>query len=95
MPAALLLVTPDMHRVHHSTDNTEANSNFGFNLPWYGTACSAPIARNPRLPQESMKIGVDRPDRRSALREPERHAGDSLRQFRRWLCHRPRPRGKP
>jgi sterol desaturase/sphingolipid hydroxylase (fatty acid hydroxylase superfamily) len=27
-----VLVTPDMHRVHHSTDNAEANSNFGFNL---------------------------------------------------------------
>jgi sterol desaturase/sphingolipid hydroxylase (fatty acid hydroxylase superfamily) len=53
----LLLVTPDMHRVHHSTDVAEANSNFGFNLSvWdrlFGTY--RPAAR---LPQESMDIGV-------------------------------------
>jgi sterol desaturase/sphingolipid hydroxylase (fatty acid hydroxylase superfamily) len=29
------LVTPDMHRVHHSTIARETNSNFGFNLPWW------------------------------------------------------------
>jgi sterol desaturase/sphingolipid hydroxylase (fatty acid hydroxylase superfamily) len=29
-----LLVTPDMHRVHHSVITHERNSNFGFNLPW-------------------------------------------------------------
>lgn len=29
------LVTPDMHRVHHSTRPSEAHSNFGFNLPWW------------------------------------------------------------
>ena len=31
----LLTVTPDMHRVHHSTDRAEANSNYGFFLPWW------------------------------------------------------------
>lgn len=31
----LLIVTPDMHRVHHSTDMREANMNFGFNFPWW------------------------------------------------------------
>jgi len=30
-----VLVTPDMHRVHHSADPLETNSNFGFNLPWW------------------------------------------------------------
>ena len=41
MPAAvdrivrLLVVTPDMHRVHHSIVRTETNSNFGFNFPWW------------------------------------------------------------
>ena len=52
-----LLVTPDMHRVHHSTEVAETNSNFGFNLPWwdrlFGTYRAAA-----RLPQESMAIGV-------------------------------------
>src|SRR2546422_8111962 len=31
----LFVVTPDMHRVHHSIVNRETNSNFGFNLPWW------------------------------------------------------------
>ncbi len=30
-----LVVTPDMHRVHHSVVVRETNSNFGFNLPWW------------------------------------------------------------
>jgi len=30
-----IVVTPDMHRVHHSAIKREANSNFGFNLPWW------------------------------------------------------------
>jgi sterol desaturase/sphingolipid hydroxylase (fatty acid hydroxylase superfamily) len=30
-----LVVTPDMHRVHHSHHAKETNSNFGFNLPWW------------------------------------------------------------
>jgi sterol desaturase/sphingolipid hydroxylase (fatty acid hydroxylase superfamily) len=29
------VVTPDMHRVHHSVIIKELNSNFGFNLPWW------------------------------------------------------------
>lgn len=28
-----LVVTPDMHRVHHSIIHTETNSNYGFNFP--------------------------------------------------------------
>ncbi|GLI37764.1 sterol desaturase family protein [Geobacter hydrogenophilus] len=31
----LVVVTPDMHRVHHSVILRETNSNFGFNLPWW------------------------------------------------------------
>ncbi len=30
-----IIVTPDMHRVHHSVFPPETNSNFGFNLPWW------------------------------------------------------------
>ena len=29
------IVTPDMHRVHHSITKHETDSNFGFNLPWW------------------------------------------------------------
>lgn len=43
-----VLVTPDMHRVHHSTIRREANSNYGFNLPWWdyllGTYRNQPAA---------------------------------------------------
>jgi sterol desaturase/sphingolipid hydroxylase (fatty acid hydroxylase superfamily) len=43
-----LIVTPDMHRVHHSVLVRETNSNFGFNLPWwdrlFGTYRAQPAA---------------------------------------------------
>ncbi len=42
----LLIVTPDMHRVHHSVERRETNSNYGFNFPWwdriFGTYCAQP-----------------------------------------------------
>jgi sterol desaturase/sphingolipid hydroxylase (fatty acid hydroxylase superfamily) len=31
----LFVVTPDMHRVHHSVIIKETNSNYGFNFPWW------------------------------------------------------------
>jgi len=43
-----LVVTPDMHRVHHSIERRETDSNFGFNLPWwdrlFGTYRPVPAA---------------------------------------------------
>jgi sterol desaturase/sphingolipid hydroxylase (fatty acid hydroxylase superfamily) len=52
------VVTPDMHRIHHSTDPRETNSNYGFNLPWwdrlFGTYCVEPA-----LGQLGMKIGLE------------------------------------
>ena len=54
----LLVVTPDMHRVHHSVVHNETNSNFGFNVPWwdrlFGTYRAQPAAGH-----EAMTIGVD------------------------------------
>ena len=54
----LVVVTPDMHRVHHSTFADEANSNFGFNLPWwdrlFGTYRAQPMAGH-----LAMTIGLD------------------------------------
>jgi sterol desaturase/sphingolipid hydroxylase (fatty acid hydroxylase superfamily) len=53
-----LVVTPDMHRVHHSVVVRETNSNFGFNLPWwdrlFGTYRDQPAAGH-----ERMTIGVE------------------------------------
>jgi sterol desaturase/sphingolipid hydroxylase (fatty acid hydroxylase superfamily) len=53
-----LVVTPDMHRVHHSIVPAETNSNFGFSLPWWdrllGTYRPAPAAGH-----EQMTIGLE------------------------------------
>ena len=63
MPVAIdrilrrVLVTPDMHRVHHSIDPRETNSNFGFSVPWwdrlFGTYCAEPQAGH-----KVMTIGI-------------------------------------
>ncbi len=46
--ARWLVVTPQMHQVHHSIERAETDSNFGFNLPWwdrlFGTYRAAPAA---------------------------------------------------
>jgi len=53
-----LVVTPDMHRVHHSIVVGETNSNFGFNLPWWdrllGTYRDQPAAGH-----DGMTIGIE------------------------------------
>jgi sterol desaturase/sphingolipid hydroxylase (fatty acid hydroxylase superfamily) len=53
-----LLVTPDMHRLHHSVEYDESSSNFGFNLPWWDRLFGTYRAR-PRLGHDAMTIGVD------------------------------------
>jgi len=53
-----LVVTPDMHRVHHSILIQETNSNFGFNLPWWdwllGTYRDQPVVGH-----NAMTIGIE------------------------------------
>ncbi len=53
----LFLVTPDMHRVHHSVESDESNSNFGFSLTWWDRLFGTYRAQA-RAPQESMTIGL-------------------------------------
>jgi len=53
----LLLVTPDMHRVHHSVEDNEANSNFGFNLSLWDRVFGTYIPQ-PRGGHEGMTIGI-------------------------------------
>ena len=52
-----IVVTPDMHRVHHSIETRETNANFGFNLPWwdrlFGTYRDQPAAGH-----DAMTIGI-------------------------------------
>jgi sterol desaturase/sphingolipid hydroxylase (fatty acid hydroxylase superfamily) len=59
-----LVVTPDMHRVHHSIVKRETNRNFGFNLPWwdrlFGTYLAQPVAGH-----QGMNIGI------SLFRDPQ------------------------
>lgn len=61
----LIVVTPEMHRVHHSVVIRETNSNFGFNLPWwdrlFGTYRNQPAAGH-----QGMTIGL------SQFRDPKR-----------------------
>ncbi len=51
------LVTPDMHRVHHSVEDDEANSNFGFSLPWWDQLFGT-YRDQPRAGHEGMIIGI-------------------------------------
>jgi sterol desaturase/sphingolipid hydroxylase (fatty acid hydroxylase superfamily) len=53
----LLVVTPDMHRVHHSVVIREHNSNFGFNLPWWDRLLGTYRAQ-PEAGHEGMTIGL-------------------------------------
>jgi sterol desaturase/sphingolipid hydroxylase (fatty acid hydroxylase superfamily) len=53
-----VVVTPDMHRIHHSANMRETNSNYGFNVPWwdrvFGTYCPEPA-----LGHLGMTIGLE------------------------------------
>jgi len=55
--ARWIVVTPQMHQVHHSVLRAETDSNFGFNLPWwdrlFGTYCAEPAAG-----EQGMTIGL-------------------------------------
>lgn len=61
----LFLVTPDMHRVHHSDIVRETNSNFGFNHPWWDRICGTYRAQ-PEKGHLDMTIGL------KEYRDPEK-----------------------
>jgi len=52
------VVTPDMHRVHHSVEYNESSSNFGFNLPWWDRLFGTYRAET-SAGQQAMTVGVD------------------------------------
>ena len=58
-----LVVTPDMHRVHHSAIPVETNSNFGFTFPWWDWLCGTYRAQ-PAAGHDAMTIGLE------AFRDP-------------------------
>jgi sterol desaturase/sphingolipid hydroxylase (fatty acid hydroxylase superfamily) len=86
------VVTPDMHRVHHSITAKETDSNYGFNLPWwdclFGTYRATPQAGHDGvtigLPtfRERAELRLDRlltqPFRGGAADQPRRRAGEPL-----------------
>ncbi|MGL4488125.1 MAG: sterol desaturase family protein [Rhizobiaceae bacterium] len=53
-----IIVTPDMHRVHHSVNMVETNSNYGFNLSiwdrWFGTYID-----QPKSGHHDIEIGLE------------------------------------
>lgn len=61
----LFVVTPDMHRVHHSVFPSETNSNFGFNLPWWDRLMGT-YRDQPTRGHEGMTIGLNQ------FRDPSR-----------------------
>jgi sterol desaturase/sphingolipid hydroxylase (fatty acid hydroxylase superfamily) len=54
----LIIVTPDMHRVHHSIIPRETNSNYGFNVPWWDRLLGTYIAQ-PKAGHDDMLIGIE------------------------------------
>lgn len=57
-PLRQVIVTPDMHRIHHSTLMRETNSNYGFNLSCWDRLFAS-YTPAPSRPQDSMPIGLD------------------------------------
>jgi sterol desaturase/sphingolipid hydroxylase (fatty acid hydroxylase superfamily) len=55
--ARWIVVTPQMHQVHHSIERTETDSNFGFNLPWWDRLFGTYRAK-PAAGEERMTIGL-------------------------------------
>ncbi|MEM8878875.1 MAG: sterol desaturase family protein, partial [Pseudomonadota bacterium] len=51
------IVTPDMHRVHHSVLQNETDSNYGFSLSWWDKLFATYVAQ-PRDGHTGMTIGL-------------------------------------
>jgi sterol desaturase/sphingolipid hydroxylase (fatty acid hydroxylase superfamily) len=66
-----VVVTPDMHRVHHSIVARETNSNFGFNLPWWDRLFGS-YRDQPAAGHLSMTIGIEQ------FREPSEQRLDRM-----------------
>ncbi len=54
----LIIVTPDMHRVHHSVDRAERDRNFGFTLSWWDRLCGT-YRPQPGKGHDAMGLGVE------------------------------------
>jgi len=54
----LVVVTPDQHRVHHSTHPDEFNANYGFNFPWWDRVFGTYVPQ-PKEGHTAMRIGLN------------------------------------
>lgn len=52
------IITPDMHRIHHSAEPAETDSNYGFSVSWWDRLYKTYTAE-PKLGQETMTIGLN------------------------------------
>lgn len=53
-----LVVTPSMHRIHHSVQRVETDSNFGFHLAWWDRLFGS-YRDKPQAPERSMPVGIE------------------------------------
>ena len=53
-----MLITPDMHRIHHSVDQAEQQSNFGFHVCWWDRLFGS-YRHDPQQPQAQLMLGLD------------------------------------
>ena len=60
-----MIVTPDMHRIHHSAISQETNRNFGFNLSWWDHILGTYL-QHPHHDHQTMVIGLEQ------FRDPSR-----------------------
>jgi len=84
----LVVVTPDMHRVHHSVKRHETDSNYGFNLPWWDRLFRTYRAL-PEAGHDDMTIGLP------IFRDPKESRLDRLvtQPFRNAADVTPQPNG--
>jgi len=52
-----VVITPDVHRIHHSSIQTETDSNYGFNICWWDRLFGT-FSEQPKLGHEEMEIGL-------------------------------------
>jgi sterol desaturase/sphingolipid hydroxylase (fatty acid hydroxylase superfamily) len=52
-----LLITPDMHRIHHSAEPSETDSNYGFSVSWWDRLCKTYVPE-PSIQQTQLTIGL-------------------------------------
>lgn len=61
-----LIITPDMHRIHHSAEPAETDSNYGFSVSWWDRLCRTYTAE-PKQSQTTMTIGLNAYRKRDEL----------------------------